>query len=139
VIEHGRQVSIEYTLRLDDGSTVDTNVGEESLVYTQGEGEILDALEEALAGLDVEDEKQVRILAEHGYGEVDPDAFDQVALEEIPEDVRQVGAMLVAEDDEGNQRSVRVHEVRADGVVLDLNHPLAGQALNFAVRIVAIE
>jgi FKBP-type peptidyl-prolyl cis-trans isomerase 2 len=139
VIEHGRQVSIEYTLRLDDGSTVDTNVGEESLVYTQGEGEILDALEEALAGLDVEDEKQVRILAEHGYGEVDPDAFDQVALEEIPEDVRQVGAMLVAEDDEGNQRSVRVHKVRADGVVLDLNHPLAGQALNFAVRIVAIE
>jgi len=47
--------------------------------------------------------------------------------------------MLVAEDDEGNQRSVRVHEVRAGGVVLDLNHPLAGQALNFAVRIVAIE
>jgi FKBP-type peptidyl-prolyl cis-trans isomerase 2 len=139
VIEHGRQVSIEYTLRLDDGSTVDTNVGEEPLVYTQGEGEILDALEEGLAGLDVEDEKQVRILAEHGYGEVDPDAFDQVALEEIPEDVRQVGAMLVAEDDEGNQRSVRVHEVRADGLVLDLNHPLAGQALNFAVRIVAIE
>jgi FKBP-type peptidyl-prolyl cis-trans isomerase 2 len=139
VIEHGRQVSIEYTLRLDDGSTADTNVGEEPLVYTQGDGEILDALEEALAGLDVEDEKQVRILAEQGYGPVDPDAFDQVALEEIPEDARQVGAMLVAEDDEGNQRSVRVHEVRADGVVLDLNHPLAGQALNFAVRIVAIE
>jgi FKBP-type peptidyl-prolyl cis-trans isomerase 2 len=47
--------------------------------------------------------------------------------------------MPVAEDDEGNERSVRVHEVRADGVVLDMNHPLAGQVLNFAVRIVAIE
>jgi hypothetical protein len=76
---------------------------------------------------------------QHGYGEVDPEAFDQVELEGIPGDARQVGAMLVAEDDEGNQRSVRVHEVRADGVVLDLNHPLAGQALNFSVRIVAIE
>lgn len=139
MIEDGRQVSIEYTLTLDDGSTADANVGEESLVYTQGEGEILDALEEALAGLAVDDEKQVRILAEHGYGPVDPDAFDQVVLEEIPADARHVGAMLVAEDSEGNQRSVRVHEIRADGVVLDMNHPLAGQALNFAVRIVAIE
>jgi FKBP-type peptidyl-prolyl cis-trans isomerase SlyD len=139
VIEHGRLVSIEYTLTLDDGSTADTNVGEEPLVYTQGGGEILDALEAALAGLDVDDEKQVRILAEQGYGPIDPDAFDQVALEDIPEDAREVGAMLVAEDSEGNQRSVRVHEVRADGVVLDMNHPLAGEALNFAVRIVAID
>jgi len=139
VIEDGRLVSIEYTLTLDDGSTADTNVGEEPLVYTQGEGEILDALEEALAGLAVDDEKQVRIAAEQGYGPVDPDAFDQVALDDIPEDAREVGAMLVAEDSEGNQRSVRVHEVRADGVVLDLNHPLAGQTLHFAVRIVAIE
>jgi FKBP-type peptidyl-prolyl cis-trans isomerase 2 len=47
--------------------------------------------------------------------------------------------MLVAEDSEGNQRPVRVHEVRADGVVLDFNHPLAGETLNFAVRIVAID
>lgn len=139
MIEHGRLVSIEYTLTLDDGSTADTNVGEEPLVYTQGGGEILDALEAALAGLDVDDEKQVRILAEQGYGPIDPDAFDQVALEDIPEDAREVGAMLVAEDSDGNQRSVRVHEVRADGVVLDMNHPLAGEALNFAVRIVAID
>ena len=139
MIEHGRLVSIEYTLTLDDGSTADTNVGEEPLVYTQGGGEILDALEAALAGLDVDDEKQVRILAEHGYGPIDPDAFDQVAHEDIPEDAREVGAMLVAEDSDGNQRSVRVHEVRADGVVLDMNHPLAGEALNFAVRIVAID
>jgi FKBP-type peptidyl-prolyl cis-trans isomerase 2 len=139
VIEHGRLVSIEYTLTLDDGSTADTNVGEELLVYTQGGGEILDALEEALAGLYVGDEKKVRILAEQGYGPVDPDAFDEVPLEEIPEDAREVGAMLVAEDDEGNERSVRIHEVRADAVVLDMNHPLAGQVLNFAVRIVAIE
>jgi len=139
VIEHGRLVSIEYTLTLDDGSTADTNVGEEPLVYTQGGGEILDALEEALAGLYVGNEKQVRIPAEQGYGPVDPDAFDEVPLEEIPEDAREVGAMLVAEDAEGNERSVRIHEVRAGGVVLDMNHPLAGQALNFAVRILAIE
>lgn len=102
MIEHGRRVSIEYTLTLDD-------------------------------------EKQVRIPAEQGYGPVDPDMFDQVALEGIPGDARHVGAMLVAEAAEGNERSVRVHEVRAEGVGLDGNSPLASQTLNIAVRIVAIE
>ncbi len=139
MIEHGRVVSIEYTLTLDDGSTADTNVGGEPLFYTHGGGEILEALEEALAGLDVDDEKRVRIPADQGYGAVDPEAFDQIELDAIPEEARHVGVMLVAEDPEGNQRPVRVHEVRADGVVLDFNHPLAGQALNFAVRIVAID
>ena len=41
MIENGNSVSIEYTLKLDDGSTVDTNVGEEPLTYTQGKSEIL--------------------------------------------------------------------------------------------------
>jgi FKBP-type peptidyl-prolyl cis-trans isomerase 2 len=139
VIEHGRLVSIEFTLTRDDGSTADTNVGGEPLFYTHGEGEILEALEEALAGLGVGDEKRVRIPAEQGYGPVDPDAFNQLDLDAIPEEARHVGAMLMAEDPEGNQRPVRVHEVRADGVVLDFNHPLAGETLNFAVRIVAID
>jgi FKBP-type peptidyl-prolyl cis-trans isomerase 2 len=139
VVENGRQISIEYTLTLDDGSTADTNVGEEPLTFIQGDGEILEALEAALEGLDVGDEKQVRIAAEQGYGPIDPDAFDRVDLDAIPEEARQVGVMLVAEDEEGNAQSVRVHEVGAEEIVLDLNHPLAGQALNFAVRIVAIE
>jgi FKBP-type peptidyl-prolyl cis-trans isomerase 2 len=139
VVENGRQISIEYTLTLDDGTTADTNVGEELLTFMHGDGEILEALEDALAGLEVDDEKQVRIAAEDGYGLVDPDAFDRVELDAIPADARHVGAMLVAEDEDGNQQSVRVHEIGADEIVLDLNHPLAGQALNFAVRIVAIE
>ena len=139
MVENGRQISIEYTLMLDDGSTADTNVGEEPLTFIQGDGEILEALEAALEGLDIGDEKQVRIAAEQGYGLVDPDAFDRVDLDAIPADARQVGVMLVAEDEDGNQQSVRVHEVGAVEIVLDLNHPLAGQALNFAVRIVAIE
>lgn len=139
MVENGRRISIEYTLKLDDGSTADTNVGEDPLTFVQGDGEILEALETALAGLEVDDEKQVRIAAEQGYGLVDPDAFDRVERDEIPADAHHVGAVLVAEDEDGNQQSVRVHEVGAEEIVLDLNHPLAGQTLNFAVRIVAIE
>jgi FKBP-type peptidyl-prolyl cis-trans isomerase 2 len=139
VIEEGKTVSIEYTLKLDDGTTVDTNVGQDPLSYTQGGGQILPALEEALTGLAVGDTKEVSLTAEQGYGPVNPEAFQEVSLDTIPEDARQVGATLIATAPNGQQQPIRVHELKDDTIVLDLNHPLAGEALNFDLKILAIE
>jgi FKBP-type peptidyl-prolyl cis-trans isomerase SlyD len=139
VIEEGNTVSIEYTLTLDDGVTADSNVGGEPLVYQQGRQEILPALEEALVGLEVGDTKQVRLTEEQGYGPIHPEGFQDVTPEMVPEDARTVGTMLIATDPEGNQQPIRVHEVEDDKIVLDFNHPLAGQALNFDIRVLAIE
>ena len=55
------------------------------------------------------------------------------------EGARKAGEMLTATDNDGNQRPVRVHEVREDEVVLDFNHPLAGQTLHFKVEVLGIE
>lgn len=139
MIAEGSTVSIEYTLTLDDGSTVDSNVGEEPLIYEQGSGEILPALEQALLGLQVDDVRRVTLSPEQGYGSIDPEAFDVIPLDAIPENVREVGTQLVAEDPEGGRRPVRIHEVRAAEIVIDLNHPLAGQTLHFQVRILAVQ
>jgi peptidylprolyl isomerase len=57
----------------------------------------------------------------------------------IPEPARVVGTTLVAEDQSGNKRPIRVHEVHDDHIVLDFNHPLAGQTLQFSVKVLAIE
>jgi FKBP-type peptidyl-prolyl cis-trans isomerase 2 len=139
MIEEGKQVSIEYTLTLGDGTKADSNVGEKPLVYTQGAGEILPALEQALANLDVNDTTQITILPDKAYGVVDPNAYQSVELDQIPEEARTVGQTLVAEDDSGNRRPIRIHEVHDDKIVLDFNHPLAGQTLNFDVKVVAVE
>lgn len=139
MIEDGSKVSIEYTLTLDDGSTADTNVGGEPLVYNQGQQEILPALEEALVGLAAGDTKKVMLTAEEGYGLVDPDGFQDVEPDIVPEDARTVGTMLVASDPEGNQQPIRVHEVADEKIVLDFNHPLAGEALTFDIKILEIE
>jgi FKBP-type peptidyl-prolyl cis-trans isomerase 2 len=90
VIEEGRTVSIEYTLKLDDGSVADTN-----------------------------------------DREVPPD--------QIPEEAREVGQVLYGQGPNGQPFQVRVYEVREEAIVLDLNHPLAGQALNFDIRIISVE
>jgi FKBP-type peptidyl-prolyl cis-trans isomerase 2 len=139
VVESGKQISIEYTLRLDDGTTADTNVGAEPLVFEYGSGRILPALEEAMVGMKVDETKEVKLSAEQGYGPVNPEAYQTVELDAIPEEARQVGVVLVAQGSDGRQRTVRVHEVNAENVVIDFNHPLAGKNLNFDIKIIEIE
>ncbi len=138
-VQNGKQIGIEYTLLLDDGSTADSNVGGAPLLFEAGKEQILPALEKELVGLKVNESKKVTLAPEDGYGRVDPAKFETVATTAIPEVARQPGAQLLAQDPDGKQLSVRVHEVQGDTIVLDLNHPLAGQNLNFEIKIVSIE
>lgn len=138
-ISEGSKVSIEYTLKLDDDSVVDTNVGGEPLVYVQGGNHIIPGLEKALEGLNVGDEKEVNVSPEEGYGPLNDAAYVEVAKEEIPEDARVVGAQLQAQNPQGQMVYPVVTEVKDETVTLDFNHPLAGKELNFSVKILDIE
>ncbi len=139
MIQDGSQVSIEYTLKLEDGSLADSNVGREPLTYEHGSGQILPALEDALTGLAPEATKSVTLKPEEGYGIVDPSAFQEVPPEHIPEEARRVNAQLVAQDASGGQRPARVDQVHDDKIVLDLNHPLAGKTLHFDIKVLAVD
>jgi FKBP-type peptidyl-prolyl cis-trans isomerase SlyD len=139
VIANGHRVSIEYILTLADGTIADSNVGGPALTYEHGAGQILPALEKELLGLSVGDSRQVTLTAAEGYGEVDPSLFRTVPASQIPEAAREVGAQVTAESSAGEQRRVRVLELKGDEIVVDLNHPLAGQLIAFDVKILAIE
>lgn len=139
MITSGSRVSIEYTLRLDDGSVADSNVDGDPLVYEHGRGQILPALESRLKEMGVDDTRQVTLSPEEGYGPVHEELFQTVEPDALPEEARKVGVALVSEDASGQKRFLRVHEVREDLVVLDFNHHLAGQRLHFDVKVLAIE
>lgn len=139
MIEDGSSVGIEYSLTLEDGTAVDSNVGGNPLTFTQGTGEILPALEEALLGAKVGDSKQIQLTAEQGYGPVNPEAFQEVPMDKLPEDARTPGIMLMAAGPDGQEHPVRVHEVKEETIILDFNHPLAGQTLNFDIQILSIQ
>jgi FKBP-type peptidyl-prolyl cis-trans isomerase SlyD len=139
MIGAGSQVSLEYTLRDDAGSVLDSNKGQTPLRFTQGSEQILPALERALVGMHAGDEKQVVVKAIDGYGEMDPAAVTEVPKERIPADALAVGAELVAHNAMGESRVVRVKEIKQDTVVIDLNHPLAGKTLHFDVKVMDVE
>ena len=135
VVAKGKTVAIEYTLSLDDGSTVQTNVGGNPLSFVAGEGQMIPGLEAALDGKAVRERVKVKLPPDQAYGLSDPKKMQEVPLDKIPEDARKVGTLLRAEGIDG---PVRVAEVRHDVVVLDYNHPLAGKALTFDVLVLSI-
>lgn len=138
MIADGSQVSIEYTVRLSDGTIADSNVGGEALTYEQGANQILPALEEQLREMSVGESRKISLTAAEGYGEHDPSLLHVVPASAVPEGARAAGTPLVVRSASGETRPARVYEVRGDEIVVDLNHPLAGQPLQFEVRILAI-
>jgi FKBP-type peptidyl-prolyl cis-trans isomerase SlyD len=57
----------------------------------------------------------------------------------VPEEARTAGTTMIAEDGSGRRQQVRVHEVKGDQIVVDMNHPLAGKTLHFDVKVLAIQ
>ena len=139
VVKDGRRVSIEYTLTLDDGSVVETRVGENAVKYEQGMGPLKAALQSALVGLAPGDSKKVTLTPEQGFGPVDPELFETIPAETLPEASRVVGAEGVFTTADGQKFFLRVHELKGDEMVVNRNHPLAGKTLHFDVRIVSVD
>ena len=138
-VSSGKEVSIEYTLRLEDKSVVDTNVGGEPLTYTQGAQQIIVGLESEVEGMAVGETKEVTVPPERGYGVMDAAAFREVDNTHIPEAARIVGAKLQGRDARGQSVYARVAQVKESTVILDFNHPLAGKTLFFEVKVLDIK
>ena len=139
MIENGKKVSVEYTLTLEDGSVADSNVGGEPLVYEQGSQTILPALEAAMQGMQVDQSKRVTLSAADGYGEIDPKKHLKVQKDRVPAEGQELGQILTVSDAQGREQMVRVVDVQDEVLILDFNHPLAGQTLHFEVKVLGIE
>ena len=139
-IADGVVVSLAYTLRLDDGEEIDSAASDDPLVYLHGAQNIIPGLEQALTGLKVGDTRQVSVNPGDAYGDVDPDAFELVPYDAFPADVdlEEGMGLSMVESGTGRQMDAYISELRDDGALLDLNHPLAGETLHFNVEIVGL-
>lgn len=131
-------VTINYTLRNDAGEVLDSSEDAGPMAYLHGFGNIVPGLEKQLEGKAAGDKLVAVVPPEEGYGdksETGPQAIPLGAFEGV--DVHP-GMTLVVEDDEGEQMPLRVVSVEGDKVIVDLDHPLAGETLHFTVEVVAV-
>jgi len=138
-VENGDLVTVNYTGRLVDGTIFDTSMveGREPLQAKLGEGSLIKGFEEALIGMSVGEKKTVEIDFDNAYGPYNDFMVQEVEIDKMPGEV-QVGTQLQSQTDMGPVQFV-VKEVKEETVVLDANHPLAGENLVFDLEIVGVE
>jgi FKBP-type peptidyl-prolyl cis-trans isomerase SlyD len=130
-------VSIDYTLTNDDGEVLDSSQGREPLHYLHGAGNIIPGLERALTGKSPGDAVQAKIPPTEAYGEKDPQLVQAVPRDRFPAKDVTVGMQFQAQGG-GQTRIVTVVAIDPQNVTIDANHPLAGQTLNFDVKVVDV-
>ena len=134
----GDTVLLHYTGTLADGSEFDSSRGRDPLQFTLGAGQVIPGFDEAVSGMRVGERKTVTIPAAQAYGARQPDLVLAVPRSQVPAHIAlEVGQELQLTQD-GAAFQVTVREVTAEQVVLDANHPLAGEALTFALELVEI-
>ena len=137
-IQSNARVVLEYTLHDDKGELLDSSDGEdgEPILYVHGYGMLVPGLEKALEGLEEGQSKKIDVEPEEGFGERDEELVMEIDKGDFPDPKNvTVGDEVVAESPDGEEVPMRVVEVKDDAVVVDANHPLAGMALRYAVKV----
>ena len=131
-------VSIDYTLKDDEGNVVDSSKGGDPLVYLHGSNNIIPGLEKSLEGKSAGEELQVRIPPEEAYGMRDLSKIETVNKSLFGDENIKLGAQYHAAGPNNEHIVVTVVEIQDDIVTIDGNHPLAGIHLNFDVKVVEV-
>lgn len=138
-VKEGDRVQVHYTGTLADDTEFDSSSGGDPLEFTVGEGEVIPGFEKAVVGMSPGDEKETQIPVADAYGERNEELVLNVARSELPEDLDpDIGDQLRMRTGDGHEFTVRVAQKKPDGLVLDANHPLAGQELSFQIELAAI-
>lgn len=138
-IAENKVISIHYILRDDEGDVIDSSEGEEPLTLLYGQGDVVPGLESALLGRVAGDKLDVTVAPEEGYGLRQSAGPQSVPRDAFPEDVTvEEGMCFDVEDDDGDVQTFWVAEVQEDEVLIDKDHPLAGQTLNFSVEVTEV-
>lgn len=137
-INENQVVSIMYELTVD-GEVVDSNIDKEPLEFTFGTGNLIPGLESRIAQMNEGDQETVVVPAVEAYGEYNPEAKQVLPKTQFGDLELSVGMPLEGQGENGQPIQVIVTDIQEDSVEIDLNHPLAGKELTFAITINSIK
>ena len=131
-------VKMHYTLTNDEGQVIDSSEGREPLEYIQGVHMIVIGLENAMLGHEEGDKFDVKVIPSEGYGEYNPEMTQEVPLDVFQGVDKVVAGMSFYAQTPMGPMPIRIKEVKGSTAIIDANHELAGQNLNFAIEVVSV-
>jgi FKBP-type peptidyl-prolyl cis-trans isomerase SlyD len=136
-LENNQIVSIEYEVR-SEGTVVDSNVGGDLLTFMIGKQQIIPGLEEEVSKMSMGDKGDVLVPAAKAYGDYNNEALQEVPKEQFAGIELTEGMSLYGQSEDGGTVQVTVKEIKDEAVMIDYNHPLAGQDLMFTVTVATV-
>ena len=134
-IEKDKVVTIDYTLKDDNGNVLDASEGGD-FAYLHGARNVIPGLEKALTGKSSGDVLNIMVTPEEGYGVRDPGRTHTLKRSMFQSDEEiEAGMQFYAEGPDGQMVLVTIISVDGDAITVDGNHPLAGVNLNFRVEV----
>ena len=141
-IKTGDKVKVHYVGRLMDGTEFDNsrnNKGGEGVDFTIGDGKLLKGFNEALLEMEVGQIKKITLKPEEAYGDVLVEAVQEIQNTEFPPEFELVeGEMVEGLTESGQPIRAKIKEIKTDSVILDMNHPLAGEELGFEIELMDV-
>lgn len=128
-------ISFHYSLTDADGVVIESSKDRDPVSFISGMGMIVPGLEKEIINFTAGQKGRVEVKAEEGYGLIDFAKYVQVPRESLPKQDIKVGDMFQSSQ---SPLPFTVKQITETHVVLDGNHPLAGEDLIFDVEILEI-
>ena len=138
VARKGDTVRVHYTGSLEDGRVFDSSDGRDPLEFTLGAGQVIGGFDAAVTGMEIGEQRRVTIPANDAYGTRSDENVVKVDRAQLPPNIDPSPGQQLQMSQAGQTFHVTVAEVSDETVVLDANHPLAGEDLTFDLTLVEI-
>lgn len=138
MVTKNKIISMGYLLKNAEGQELDRADSNKPFSYLHGAQQIVPGLEKALEGMKIGEKKDITVPPEEGYGVENPDLRMVLDRSKFPPEMNLSIGMQFSADMGESQRVFTIKNIEGDQVMVDGNHPLAGQTLHFSVDIISI-
>lgn len=136
-IQNGQYAQVHYTGKLADGTIFDSSEGRQPLEFKVGSGQVIPGFDQAIEGMEVNEEKNFLLKTEEAYGPVRDDLKKDFPRDMLGEKEVELGQELWFKTPQGPVPG-KILALETDTFTVDFNHPLAGRDLEFSVKLVGL-
>ncbi|ALM51267.1 FKBP-type peptidyl-prolyl cis-trans isomerase [Halomonas huangheensis] len=138
-IDEGMEVTLHFTLKLEDGTVVDSTHDKAPATFQLGDGNLPPGFEHPLKGLTDGDSGVFEVSPEHAFGQHNPQNVQRMKAEVFKDEQPEIGTVMSFADANGDELPGVIIEIEDDMVEVDFNHPLAGRTLTFEVEVLDVK